>query len=95
MFENVYPHISADGGLDLMGTEGFMEKETLRDLRVQNKKTCTEVAQALGVANSSYYSYEQGARKINIEQVLILSKLFDCSEREIIEAQLNSCLSAR
>lgn len=69
--------------------------ETLKDLRLQNKKTCAEVAQALGVANSSYYSYEQGARRLNIEQVLTLAKLYDCSEREIIEAQLNSCQSFR
>lgn len=38
-------------------------KETLRELRLQAKKTCAEVAQALGVANSSYYSYEQGVRQ--------------------------------
>ena len=43
-----------------------MNKETLRDLRLQNRKTCAEVAQVLGVANSSYYSYEQGVRRINI-----------------------------
>ena len=68
-------------------------QNTLRDLRHESKKTCAEVAQALGVANSSYYSYEQGARKINIEQVLILADLYDVSEREVIEAQLNSCRS--
>ena len=66
-------------------------KETLRDLRKSANKTCTEVAQALGVANSSYYNYEQGVRQIDIGQVLILSELFDCSENEIIQAQLNSC----
>lgn len=70
-------------------------KETLKDLRLQSKKTCAEVAQALGIANSSYYSYEQGARRINIEQVLILAKLYDVSEKEIIQAQLNSCPSYR
>lgn len=70
-------------------------KETLKDLRQQNKKTCAEVAQALGVANSSYYSYEQGVRRVNIEQVLILAKLYDTSAEEVIQAQLNSCLSVR
>lgn len=69
--------------------------ETLRDLRLQNKKTCAEVAQALGVANSSYYSYEQGARHISIEQVLILAELFNVSAEEVIQAQLNSCQSCR
>lgn len=70
-------------------------KENLRDLRLQNKKTCAEVAQALGVANSSYYNYEQGTRQINISQVLILAELFDCTEKEVIQAQLNSCQSVR
>ncbi|MBQ7913749.1 MAG: helix-turn-helix transcriptional regulator [Clostridia bacterium] len=65
--------------------------ETLRDLRLQAKKTCAEVAKVLGVANSSYYSYEQGVRRISLEQVLLLAKLYDCTEREIIQAQLNSC----
>ncbi len=64
--------------------------ETLRDLRLQNKKTCAEVAQALNVANSSYYNYEQGIRKISLEHVLILAELYDCTEKEIILAQLNS-----
>ena len=65
-------------------------QETLRDLRLQNKKTCAEVAQALGVTLRAYSRYEQGTRRINLEQVLVLSELYDCSEREIIEAQLNS-----
>ena len=72
-----------------------MKKESLRELREQNKKTCAEVAQVLGIANSTYYNYEQGTRKISIDQVLILAELFDCSEREVIEAQLNSCQSCR
>lgn len=66
-------------------------EETLRELRLQSKKTCAEVAQALGVANSSYYSYEQGSRRISLEQVIILSKLYDASAEEVIQAQLNSC----
>ena len=65
-------------------------KETLRDLRLQNKKTCAEVAQALGVTLRSYFRYEQGARRISLEQVLILAELYDVSEREVIEAQINS-----
>lgn len=69
--------------------------ETLKELRLQAKKTCAEVAQALGVANSSYYSYEQGVRRINIEQVLILAELYDVSEKEVIQAQLNSCRCAQ
>ena len=70
-------------------------KETFKDLRLQAKKTCAEVAQALRVANSSYYSYEQGARRVSLEQVLVLAKLYDVSAEEIIQAQLNSCQSYR
>ena len=70
-------------------------KETLRELRLQAKKTCAEVAQALAVANSSYYSYEQGVRRISLEQVLILAKLYEISAEEVIQAQLNSCRCAQ
>lgn len=69
--------------------------ETLRDLRLQNKKTCAEVAQALNVTDRAIYYYEKGFRQISLEQVLILAELYDVSEREIIQAQLNSCQSVR
>ena len=47
-------------------------------------------ADALNVAVSSCYNYEQGTRQIDIKQVLILAELFDCSEKEIIESAINS-----
>lgn len=72
-----------------------MKKETLRDLRLQNKKTCAEIAQALGVTLRAYCRYEQGARHISLEQVLILTELYDVNAEEVIQAQLNSCLIAR
>lgn len=62
---------------------------TLRDLREQNGKSRAEVAAALGVANRTLSHYECGTRCIDIKQVLILAKLYDCSEKEIIEAQLS------
>lgn len=65
--------------------------ETLRDLRLQNKKTVAEVATALGVTEQAMYRYEQGTRRIALEQVLILAKLYDVSTEEVIEAQLRSC----
>ena len=68
-----------------------MNGPTLKQLRQDSKKTCAEVAQALGVARNAITNYESGIRKINIEQVLILAEEFDVSEREVIEAQLNSC----
>lgn len=67
--------------------------ETLKELRLQAKKTCAEVAQALGVTDRAIYNYESGIRQINISQVLILAELYDVSEKEVIQAQLNSCQS--
>lgn len=67
--------------------------ETLRDLRVQNKKTCAEVAQALNVTKNAVSNYESGIRNISLEQVVALARLYDCSEREIIDAALNSRFS--
>lgn len=67
--------------------------ETLRDLRLQNKKTCAEVAQALNVTKNAVSNYESGIRNISLEQVVALAKLYDCSEREIIDAALNSRFS--
>ena len=67
-----------------------MDKPTLRDLRKDAHRTASEVAQSLNVSCSAYYSYEQGARRINIEQVLVLATMFDCTEKEVIDAQLNS-----
>ena len=67
-------------------------QETLKQLRLQAKKTCAEVAQALGVVYRTYCRYEQGIRRISLEQVLILAELYDVSEKEVIHAQHNSCL---
>lgn len=64
---------------------------TLKGLRLQNKKTVAEVAESLNVCGRAVSRYEQGTRKISLEQVLILSKFYDCSAEEIIKAQLNSC----
>ena len=70
-------------------------KETLRDLRLETKKTAAEVAMVLNVTKSAITNYESGIRKINIEQVLILAKLYEVSAEEIIQAQLNSCQFCR
>lgn len=67
--------------------------ETLKDLRLQNKKTCAEVAQALNVTKNAVSNYESGIRNISLEQVVALAGLYDCSEREIIDAALNSRFS--
>lgn len=68
-----------------------MKKQTtLRNLREQAGKSVKEVAEILNVTTMSIYRYESGKRQIDIEHVLTLAKLYDVSEREIIEAQLNS-----
>lgn len=68
-----------------------MKKETLRDLRESTKKTCAEVAQALGVTINAIYNYENGIRRISLEQVLALADVYEVSAGDVIKAQLNSC----
>lgn len=63
---------------------------TLKELRQQSGKTVAEVATALGIANRTLSHYECGTRHINIEQVIPLSKLYDCTVEDIIVAQLNA-----
>lgn len=66
---------------------------TLRELREQSGKSRAEVAAALGVTVTAVSNYENGYRQIGLEQVLILSKLFEESAEHIIHAQLKSCPS--
>lgn len=66
--------------------------ETLRDLRNQRNLTLLQVSKQLNVSVRAVSRYEQGTRQISLEQVLRLAELYDCTEREIIEAQLNSRL---
>ena len=68
---------------------------TLRELRALNKKSVAEVANALGVTERAIYNYEKGSRQIGVEQVLTLATLFEVSEREVIDAQINSCRCAQ
>lgn len=70
-------------------------KFTLKELRVQSGLTVKKIADTLKIAPSSYYNYEHGTREMRISQVLILAELFEVSEREVIEAQLNSRSSCR
>lgn len=67
-----------------------MVQSTLKELRIQSGLTVKKIADILKIAPSSYYNYEQGTREIRISQVLVLAELFEVSEREVIEAQLNS-----
>lgn len=63
---------------------------TLKELRKQSKKTAAEVAAVLGVTHNAVSNYEGGTRSIGLEQILALAELYDVSEREVIEAQLES-----
>lgn len=65
--------------------------QTLKDLRKQCNKTAAEVATALGITLQAISHYENGIRRINLEQVIVLSRLYDVSCEEIIQAQFNSC----
>ena len=66
------------------------ESPMLRELREKNKNTAAEVAEVLGIARSTYSNYEQGIRMIDIELIIPLAKLYNCTAEEIIEAQINS-----
>lgn len=70
-------------------------KHTLKTLREENKKTAAEVATVLGVSIQALYNYEAGNRRIGLEHVLAISKLYECSAEEVINAQLISCQNAR
>lgn len=71
------------------------QKTTLRELREQNDLTRADVAKALGVSVSAFSNYENGNRKISIEQVLVLAKIYGENSDAIIHAQLNSCQKAQ
>lgn len=63
---------------------------TLKELRQQSKKTAAEVAAALGVTEQAVRHYENGLRRVGLESVLTLAKLYDVSAEEIINAQLKA-----
>lgn len=65
---------------------------TLKALREENGKSRAEVAAALGVTVFAVGHYERGNRRINLEQVLLLTRLYECSAEEVINAQLRSCI---
>lgn len=54
--------------------KGDEMKQTLKSLRLENRKIAAEVAAALGIARSTYSNYEQGIRQIDLR--LIMEWLF-------------------
>lgn len=65
-------------------------EDTLRDLRLRTGKTAAEVAAQLKIARSTYSNYEQGTRTIDIRYIIPLAELLECTEREVIAAQIKS-----
>ena len=63
----------------------------LKALREECNKSRKEVADTLGVTIRAVAHYEDGDRRLSIEQILPLAKLYDVTVEEIIEAALNSC----
>lgn len=51
----------------------------LRILRTQNKYTQKEIAQKLNISPSIVSGYETGDRTPSVENLLLLSKLYNCS----------------
>ena len=63
---------------------------TLKELRESCGKTRAEVAATLGISIRTVSHYECGTRSLDISLIIPLATIFDCSEREVIEAQLKS-----
>lgn len=63
---------------------------TLRELREDAQKSAKEVANALCITKTALYNYERGIRRIPLEAVLQLASLYNCTEREVIQAQMYS-----
>ena len=63
---------------------------TLKEMRLYSEISIKTAAGTLGVTKNAICNYEAGTRRISLEQVLRLAELYDATEREVIEAQLNS-----
>ena len=68
------------------------DRETLKDLRKQSKKTLAEVANVLGVSVRAVSNYESGIRALNIMQIVPLARLYEVSAEEIIFAEEQSLI---
>ena len=67
------------------------QKNTLRELREECGLSRADVAAALGVTPNAITNYERGNRRLALEHILILAKIYEASAEDIIMAQLNSC----
>lgn len=53
--------------------------QRLRDLREDNGKSQSEIAEILNTSRSYYSQYERGAKPITLERVIKLAKYYDVS----------------
>lgn len=51
----------------------------LKELRQKKKMNMAQIARALGIAYTTYVSYEKGEREPNSEMLIILADFFNCS----------------
>ncbi|NDO19793.1 helix-turn-helix transcriptional regulator [Lachnospiraceae bacterium MD329] len=56
----------------------------IRDLREDNDKTQTEVADYLGTSQTMYARYERGANELPIRHLIALCKLYNVSADYIL-----------
>lgn len=63
--------------------------EQLRQARVAKGFTQQQVADSLGVTNSTYCGYETGKRQPNIEKIRLLVNILEVSSDTLLETGFN------
>ena len=62
----------------------IMYRNRLRDLREDNDKTQSEIAEILGTSQTMYARYERGANEMPIRHLIRLSNLYNVSTDYIL-----------
>lgn len=63
--------------------------EQLRQARVAKGLTQQQIADSLGVTNSTYCGYETGKRQPNIEKIRLLVNILEVSSDTLLETGFN------
>lgn len=63
--------------------------EQLRQARIAKGFTQQQVADSLGVTNSTYCGYETGKRQPNIEKIRLLVNILEVSSDTLLETGFN------
>lgn len=66
----------------------------LKEIRKRNSLTQKEVAKYLNIANSTYNGYEKETSEPNIQNLMKLAELFDCTIDELIGNKKSTSLTA-